>query len=269
MTLNKQTVAFIGSGHIAEIVIANLLDNKKIIPTQLIISDPDDRRTDSLQQKYNVQIAANNIDAVKRADIVFIAVLPQIAGHVIDELHQAAILKKYLLITLAAGVSIKRYQKIDEKLAVVRALPNPPSRVGMGITALAYNEFVSSSDRLIVEEIFTSLGKYVILKEELINAVTALSTPANAYLFFQSLIDAGVREGIDRENAATIAYQTIVGAMEMWKSENVSPSDLIAQACTPGGISVECIYSLEKNAFRAAIIEAIHKGTKKAATFSE
>ena len=78
MTLNKQTVAFIGSGHIAEIIIANLLDNGKILPAQLIVSDPDGRRTESLQKKYNVQIAASNIDAVKKADIVFITVVPQV-----------------------------------------------------------------------------------------------------------------------------------------------------------------------------------------------
>ena len=133
------------------------------------------------------------------------------SDHVIDELHQAAIPEKYLIITLAAGISMRSYQKLNEKLPVVRALPNPPSRIGMGITAIAYNEFVSSSDRLVVEEIFTSFGKYVVINEKLINAVTALSTPANVYLFFQSLIDAGVREGIDRENATTIAYQTVAG----------------------------------------------------------
>ncbi|MBU1398371.1 MAG: pyrroline-5-carboxylate reductase, partial [Proteobacteria bacterium] len=122
---------------------------------------------------------------------------------------------------------------------------------------------------VVVEEIFSSLGKYIVIREELINAVTALSTPANVYLFFQSLIEAGVREGIDRENATTIAHQTIAGAMEMWKAGSKSPSELMAQASTPGGVSVECLYTLEKNAVRAAIIEAIHNGAQKAAGFSE
>jgi pyrroline-5-carboxylate reductase len=269
MGLNKRTIAFIGSGHITEIIIDNLINNKKIIPAQLIASDPDNRRTAFLQQKYDVQTAINNVDAVKRADIVFINVLPQVAGQIIDELYQASILKNHLIISLVAGISINRYQKLGEKLAVVRALPNSPSRIGMGITALAFNDFVSLSDRSDVEEIFTSFGQYVVIKEELINAVTALSTPANVYLFFQSLIHAGVREGIDRENATAIVYQTIVGSMEMWKSGDLSLAELSAQASTPGGVSVECLYTLEKNAFRAALIEAIHNGTQKAATFSK
>ncbi|HIJ57278.1 MAG TPA: hypothetical protein HPQ03_14315 [Deltaproteobacteria bacterium] len=105
------------------------------------------------------------------------------------------------------------------------------------------------------------------LAERHINAVTAMTTPATVFMFFQSLIDAGVRAGIDRETCTRIAYQTIVGSMEVWHQRKVPPSELMAEASTPGGISVECLHVLEKFAFRAAISDAIKKGAERAAQF--
>ena len=100
-------------------------------------------------------------------------------------------------------------------------------------------------------ELFASLGEYVVLSEENINAVTALSSPASTYLFFESLIDAGVGVGIDRDMSTQIVYQTIVGAMEVWKQRQDSPQDLLSEACTPGGVSVESISTLEQYMFKS------------------
>ena len=91
-----------------------------------------------------------------------------------------------------------------------------------------------------------------------------MSSPAATYLFFQSLIDAGIKAGIDRETSTKIVYQTIVGAMEVWKERQVSPDDLLSEACTPGGISVESISTLEKYAFRDAVNEEIGNAALKA-----
>jgi pyrroline-5-carboxylate reductase len=92
----------------------------------------------------------------------------------------------------------------------------------------------------------------------------ALSSPVTTYLFFQSLIDAGIRAGIDRETSTKVVYQTIVGAMEIWNQRQISPHELLSEASTPGGISVESIFTLEKYAFRAALNEAINTAVLKA-----
>jgi pyrroline-5-carboxylate reductase len=134
----------------------------------------------------------------------------------------------------------------------------------MGIVALAFNPYVNDEQRSEISELFASLGESVVLAEEKINAVTALSSPAVTYLFFQSLIDAGIRAGIDRETSTKVVYQTIVGAMEVWKKRQVSPHHLLSEASTPGGISVESIFTLEQYAFRAALNEAIGNAALKA-----
>jgi pyrroline-5-carboxylate reductase len=118
-------------------------------------------------------------------------------------------------------------------------------------------------------ELFQSLGEYVVLQEHLIDVVTALSSPVSVYLFFQAMIDAGVRCGIGRETSTKIVYQTIVGSLEVWKRKGVSPAELVAQASTPGGISVECLFTLDQYAFQAAIKEAIANGTRRAREFSQ
>ena len=134
----------------------------------------------------------------------------------------------------------------------------------MGIAALAFNPFVTDEQKSDIFEFFASLGEYIVIGEENINAVTALSSPASTYLFFESLIDAGVRAGIDREMSTKVVYQTIVGAMEVWNQRQASPQDLLTEASTPGGISVESISTLEQYAFKAALIEAISKAALKA-----
>jgi pyrroline-5-carboxylate reductase len=209
-------------------------------------------------------MAKDNLEAVAKGDFIFINVRPQVVANVIEELVREQLPKNKLIVTLAAGIPMNAYERLGDRLPVVRALPNPPSQIGMGIAALAFNPYVTDEQKDDIFEFFDSLGKHVVLGEESINAVTALSSPASTYLFFESLIEAGVSTGIDRDMSTNIVYQTIVGAMEVWNKRQASPKELLREACTPGGISVESISTLEQHAFKAALIEAIGNATLKA-----
>jgi pyrroline-5-carboxylate reductase len=238
-------------------------------PEQLIVSDPNKERLEILRSRYSVVIAQDNLDAAIRGNFIFINVRPHVVDEVVKELSRADFPEENVVITLAAGIPLKKYNALNKNQPVVRALPNPPSEIGWGISPLAFNDNVAESQQQEIIELFSSLGKYVVLDEDRINAVTALSSPAPIYMFFQALIDAAVRSGIDRETATKISYQTIVGAMEVWKNRKVPPSELMNEASTPGGISVEELFVLEKYAFRAAINEAIYNATLKAEKFSD
>jgi len=173
-----------------------------------------------------------------------------------------------VIITVAAGIPMKAYEGLGNQLPVVRALPNPPSQVGMGIAALAFNAHVVEDIREDIFELFACLGEYVVVKEEQVNTVMALSSPTITYMLFQSLIDAGVRSGIDRTTATKIVYQTIAGSMEVWKTRQVPPYELISEASTPGGISIESLYTLETYAFKAGIMEAVDSAINRAVELS-
>ena len=264
MALDERRLAFIGAGHITNIILDNLVKAEKLHTHRVIASDPEKSKLQRLYDKYEIIMAQDNMEAVDKGDFIFINVPPQVVGDVIDELSRKRLPKNKLVVTLAAGIPINAYESLGDNTPVVRALPNPPSQIGMGIAALAFNPHVTDKQKSDIFELFASLGEYVVLREENINAVMALSSPVATYLFFQSLIDAGVRAGIDRETSTKVVYQTIVGAMEIWNQRQASPHDLLSEASTPGGISVESIFTLEQYAFRAALNEAINNAALKA-----
>ena len=265
--INKK-VAFIGGGHITEIIIQAVSAKTVLAADSMIVSDPDKCRRDHLQKTFGVVTTPSNPLAVSTADYVFVNVLPQVVDTVIDELCRASFPRNKTIISLAAGIPLDRYKCLGEEVPIIRALPNPPSQIGMGITAIAYNPKVTKKQIKEVSGLFSALGDYVFLSESQINTVTALSTPALVYLFFQALVDAGVRGGIDSKTSTQIVSKTIFGAMEVWKRRKVSPQELLSEASTPGGISVECLFTLEKYAIRAALSEAISNGASKADAFS-
>ena len=268
MALQDLTIAFIGGGHITSIIVENLVQSKKMAGRQLIVSDPDPQKLEVLQKKFDVQTTACNLEAVEAAGFVFINVLPQVVQQVLKELTSQKISKDKVIISLAAGIPMKTYTDLGDNLPVVRALPNPPSQIGKGIAALAFNPYVNETQQKDIIALFASFGEVVILGEDKINAVTALSSPVTTHLFFQAIIDAAVRMGIDRKTSTKIAYHTVAGSMALWNARQVSPYELIGEASSPGGISTEILFALEKHAFKAIISEALESGKQKAAEFS-
>jgi pyrroline-5-carboxylate reductase len=268
MSLKNRSIAFIGAGHITEIIVSNLTKSDSIIPRRLIASDPVHEKLETLKHQYGISLAEDNSEAVYTADYVFICVLPNRVGEVVEELKSMGFPEDKTIITLAGGIPMDTYEPIGERLPVVRALPNPPSQIGKGVAALAFNPYVDEVQKTDIFELFGCLGDYVVIREDLINAVMALSSPAVTYMVFQSLIDAGIRAGIDYETSARIVSQTIVGAMEVWKKRDVAAHELLTEASTPGGISIESVFTLEKYSFKAALMEAIESAIKKAEDLS-
>ncbi|CAB1060506.1 hypothetical protein D1BOALGB6SA_5272 [Olavius sp. associated proteobacterium Delta 1] len=269
MTIKKRSIAFIGAGHITEIIVSNLTKADNVVPHRLIASDPVRDKLEKLQKKYGILIAKDNMEAVSTADFVFISVLPNIVGEVVEEFKTKGFPEGKVIITVAGGIPMTTFKELGERLPVVRALPNPPSQIGKGIAALAFNPHVTEDQKKDIFELFACLGDHVVIREDLVNAVMALSSPAITYMLFQALIDAGIRAGIDHETATKIVSQTIVGSMAVWQRRNASPHELLNEASTPGGISIESLFTLEKYAFKAGLMEAIDSAIKRADELSQ
>ena len=268
MSLKERSIAFIGAGHITEIIVSNLTKTESVVPRRLIVSDPVKEKLANLQNQYGISIAEDNLEAVYIADFVFVNVLPNIVGEVVEEFRSKGFPQGKVIITVAAGIPMDTYELLGEHLPVVRALPNPPSQIGMGIAALAFNSHITGDQKKDIFELFACLGDHVVVREDLINAVMALSSPTITYMLFQSLIDAGIRAGIDHKTSTKIVSQTIVGAIEVYKQQEIAPYELLTEASTPGGISIESLFTLEKYAFKAALMEAIDSAIKRAEELS-
>jgi pyrroline-5-carboxylate reductase len=269
MALKNRTIAFIGGGHITEIIVSNLTKTDRIVPRRMIVSEPVKAKGQHLKKAYGISVAEDNMEAVLTGDFIFINVLPHVVAEVVDELKGSGFPDNKVIITVAAGIPMQAYEGLGSHIPVVRALPNPPSQVGMGIAALVFNADVAEDLRQEIFELFDCLGEYVVVGEEQVNTVMALSSPTITYMLFQSLIDAGVRAGIDRATSTKIVYQTMAGSMAVWKNRQVPPHELINEASTPGGISIESLYTLETYAFKAGIMEAVDSSINRAVELSQ
>ena len=143
MALKERKIAFIGGGHITEIILSNLTGKNQAVAKRLIVSDPVREKGQHLKRAYGVSVARDNLEAVAAGDIIFINVLPDVVGEVVQELKGAGLQSDRLIVTVAAGIPMKTYEDLGSHIPVVRALPNPPSQVGRGIAALAFNPHVT------------------------------------------------------------------------------------------------------------------------------
>ncbi len=271
-------LAFIGGGHITEILLHNFLGaggsaGKLVSPDSVVVSDPLEERRAQLHSTFGVETTADNVKAVAARDLIFINLRPEVVASVIPELQAADLNRDQVVISLAAGIPLSRYAPLGPEQPLVRALPNPPSRIGQGVAALAWTPQVTGEQRAAVRALFAGLGQVVEVGEAHLNLITALTSPAATYLFFEALVDAGVRGGLPRKVATEVAGQTIAGSLAAWRARSgedgrISPADLIAEAATPGGVSVETLFVLEQHTFKGAIMEAIARGAERAAALA-
>lgn len=263
--LSQQKFAFIGGGHITKIILSNLIKGQVIAPEQVTVSNRSVEKLSALESEFSVTTTLDNIEAVQEADLIFIAVRPEVVSTIIQDLVTAKLRPNQVIVSLAAGVPLSAYSQLGTTHPMIRALPNPPSRIGQGVIALHMNEFVSEEQQETIKTIFSAMGQVIEVEEAHFNLITALTSPVATYLFFESLIDAGVRGGLNRPIATQIVAQTILGSMRVWElADGKSSHALMAEASTPGGISVESLFTLEKLGFKPAVMEAIAAGKARA-----
>ena len=261
--LKKKKVAFIGAGNMAEALIKGLLKASFIDPRNIWASDVRNERLDYLKGLYKIKTTTDNSEAVQKADIVILAVKPQILSKVVRGIIDVLDESK-LVISIAAGVSISKIQKVgDRKLRIIRAMPNTPALVQAGATALTYSENASQEDIKIAKQIFDAVGKAVIVDEDLIDAVTDLSGSGPAYIFLiiDSLADAGVKMGLSRDVSMTLSVQTVLGAAKLVIETGKHPGQLKDMVTSPGGTAISGLHTLEEGGLRTTMINAVEVAT--------
>ena len=127
MPLKNRSIAFIGGGHITEIIVSNLTKTTEIAPQRLVVSEPVAEKGQHLKKAYGISVAEDNLEAVLTGDFIFINVLPHVVGEVVQEFQRAGFPDNKVIITVAGGVPMKAYEPLGKHLPIVRALPNPPS----------------------------------------------------------------------------------------------------------------------------------------------
>jgi pyrroline-5-carboxylate reductase len=265
MTIKGRTVGFLGAGNMGEALIKGLLA-AKLVPAQAIFAtDVRPERLKELDRQYGIQVSSDNAELVKRADIVILAVKPQIMDAVATEIAPAVTRGK-LLISIAAGVATDKIRaRLPRDARLIRVMPNTPALVLEGATAIAKADGLEPGDLDVAREIFGAVGRVVVLGEEMIDAVTGLSGSGPAYVavVIESLADGGVRMGLDRATAMILATQTVLGAAKLLLETGLHPGALKDMVSSPGGTTIAGIAALEEGGLRTTFIKAVERATQR------
>ncbi|GJL63998.1 MAG: pyrroline-5-carboxylate reductase [Nitrospirales bacterium] len=263
--LKNQKITFIGAGNMAEALMAGLLQAGAVKSANIWATDVSQDRLNDLKKKYQIQIGIDNAEAVKWATIIILAVKPQVLPHVLKQIKKG-LKRTQLLISIAAGVPLSKIiGGLSSSVSVIRAMPNTPCLVQQGATALTTGNTVTQDQLQMSEAIFTASGKVVVVEETLMDAVTGLSGsgPAYVYVMIEALADGGVRMGLPRHIAHTLATQTVLGTANLVSISGEHPGLLKDRVASPGGTTIAGLHELEKGGIRAIFMTAVEAATKR------
>lgn len=267
----KKRIGFIGAGKMAQAIIGGLLHGEKISPENMIASASSVETINRVSGQYPIHVTLDNKLVAEQADILFLAVKPNLHSSIINEIKNS-IHTNTIIITIAAGISLQFLESsFERKVKAVRSMPNTPSLIGEGMTAICANHYVTSEDLDDVVEIFSCFGKAEVIDDRLMDAIPAISgsSPAYVYMFIEALADGGVKNGLSREQSYRMAAQAVFGAAKMVLETGKHPGELKDEVCTPGGATIEAVTELEKNGFRSAVLSAMEKCTEKTKALSK
>lgn len=232
-------------------------------------ADPYPPSLERLHEIAPVRLCANNAEAAAEADVVILAVKPQVMAEATNSIARAVRARRALVISIAAGVTIANMQaRLGPEAAIVRCMPNTPALLGCGASALFGNDRVTPSQREHAEAILAAVGiASWVPSEEALDAITALSGsgPAYFFLFMEAMIDAGCAQGLDRATATTMALQTGLGAARMALENDVDLVELRRRVTSPGGTTERAIQSFEDNGLREVVSGAMQAAADRAA----
>jgi pyrroline-5-carboxylate reductase len=249
-----------------EALIRGLVTRGGVRPAQITAADIALDRLKLLKKQLGISTTTSNRLAVKAADVILLAVKPNVVVTVVQEIGEL-LSPSQLVISIAAGVRIETIESaLRNPVPVVRVMPNTPCLVGQSAAALAAGTHATEKDVEVAVAIFECVGTAIRVEEKLLDAVTGLSGsgPAYVYVFMEALSDAGVRMGLPRDVATRLAAQTVKGAAEMVLQTGKHPAALKDMVTSPGGTTIAGLHELERGKFRATVMNAVEAATKRA-----
>mmetsp|Transcript_10781 Transcript_10781/g.26895 ORF Transcript_10781/g.26895 Transcript_10781/m.26895 type:complete len:275 (+) Transcript_10781:62-886(+) len=267
--MDSFSVGFIGGGNMAEAMLGGLR-SAGLPASMAMVSEPDPKRRKIVDEKFEVPTTDKNEEVCTKSDVVVMAVKPQVLEAVLADLAEKAKadpkVADMLLISIVAGKTLATYKKYLPNTRVARVMPNTPALVGAGASAYVLDDICTPDDGARVEAVMKSCGIVERLGDEkLLDAVTGLSGsgPAYVYLLIEALSDGGVRMGLPRATATSLAAQTVMGAGKMVLQGGKHPGQLKDEVTSPGGTTIAGVHALESGAFRGTVINAVEAATRR------
>ena len=259
MAVRTTRIAFVGGGTMAEAMVRGILDRKVVTPARVTVSGPRRERRAELVKTYRVKAIASNADAARGADVVVLSVKPQVLPRVMAELR-GKLVAEQLVLSIVAGASSDAIRGGLDHASIVRAMPNTPAQVAMGVTVWWATPSVSGGQRERARAILAALGEELEVEvEEQVDMATALSGtgPSYVFLLMEALVDAGVHLGFSRRVAEELVLRTVEGSALFARRSGRHLAELRNMVTSPGGTSASALYQLEKGGLRTVLSKAV------------
>jgi len=264
--LSLDRVAVIGAGKMGVTMIQALLERTNLQPHQIVATRKHGPPLAELAESKGIDTTTDNREAAKGADVILLCVKPHTISEAIDEIGPD-LTDSQMVVSIAAGVTSTQMDKrLTGQIPVVRAMPNTPSLIGAGMTAVCGGEFAADTHLETARRIFAVMGRALILDEKYLDAFTGLgaSGPAFIYVVIESLAEGGVKMGLPRNIATEVAAQACLGASSMVLDTAAHPALLKDDVTTPAGCTIDGLLKLEEGGLRVTLIKAVVEATKRA-----
>ncbi|HHW54170.1 MAG: pyrroline-5-carboxylate reductase [bacterium] len=270
MAAGEKSFGFIGAGAMGSALMRGIVQGDLVKAGSVFASDPDKGRLQEIVAELGINPVKDNGEVLEKADVVVLAVKPQVIEEVLEPL-KGKWSPKQLVISIAAGISLQKLESYIQGAPVIRVMPNTPCLVGAGAAGIALGSRAGEEEGKLAQELFAAVGEAFIVPEDLLDAVTGLSGsgPAYCYLFIEALADAGVQEGLPRPIAQRLAALTLLGAARMVLETEKHPGELKDMVTSPAGTTIAAVSVLEKRAFRGTVIEAVRAASRRSREMAE
>lgn len=258
-------IAFIGGGTMGEAMVRCLLTKRIAVPQDIVVSEVSPLRRELLSKEYGVSTLANNIKAIKGAELIILAIKPQDLSQVMEEIKDLS--SEQVVLSIVAGAGLDSLCKGLNHPCIIRAMPNMPAQIGEGMTVWTTSVGVSQKQKEMAQPILSALGEEIyVADEKYLDMATALSGsgPAYVFLFIEALIDSGVHIGLPRDIAQKLVIQTTLGSTYAVQKTGKHPAELRSMATSSGGTTTEALLRLERGGFRSVLLEAVAAAYDKA-----
>jgi len=266
-TQEQKKIAVLGCGKMGTILLESFLERKLVAPEEVAATIQHGDRSEELSRSLGgASVGTDNCAAVAGAPTVLLCVKPQALGQLLDEIAPA-LSPGTLVISIAASTTTGFIQqKLGKNVPVVRAMPNTPAMVGAAMTAISPGPAAKPEHLETARHLFESVGRALVVDEKHMDAITALSAsgPAFVFVILESLAEAGVKVGLPREMATTLAAQTLFGSAQLALETGHHPALLKDAVTTPAGCTIEGLMELEKGGLRVTLMNAVIKTTIRA-----
>lgn len=268
--LDNKSIGFIGGGNMAEAIIKGLLAGG-VQAGSIMVAEPLAARREFLTSEYAVAASESGPGVAGKADIIILAIKPQMAAGILSDLAPAITANK-LVISIMAGISTSFIEEIlSTGLRVVRVMPNAAALIQAAASAICPGRKAGKEDLEVTREIFSRVGTVVTISEKLMDAVTGLSGSGPAYVFnfIEALSDAGVKNGLARDVSLALAVQTVLGAARMVSETGEHPALLKEKVTSPGGTTIAGLHILENGRFHGLVMDAVDSACLRSKKLSE